>query len=83
MKVLCTCRHNFLHKIIYFLLFLGAIAHVTNYYRTSLSFHIIDLNCNGSEETVLDCSYNNIEQHSCQLYEIASVQCQGIKLLIH
>uniref|UniRef100_A0A1X7U110 Deleted in malignant brain tumors 1 protein n=1 Tax=Amphimedon queenslandica TaxID=400682 RepID=A0A1X7U110_AMPQE len=54
----------------------GAIARVTNYYGTSLSFHIIDLNCNGSEETVLDCSYNNVEQHSCQRYEDASVQCQ-------
>uniref|UniRef100_A0A1X7U210 SRCR domain-containing protein n=1 Tax=Amphimedon queenslandica TaxID=400682 RepID=A0A1X7U210_AMPQE len=54
----------------------GAIARVINYYGTSPSFHIIDLNCNGTEATVLNCSYNNIEQHSCQWYEDAYVQCQ-------
>ena len=62
-----------------FAVFLGAVARVINYFGTSFSFHIIDLNCNGSEETVLNCSYNNIKQHSCQWYEDAYVQCQGIE----
>ena len=56
---------------------LGAVAHSLNYYGTSPSFHIIDLNCNGSEDTILNCSHNNITQHSCRWYEDAYVQCQS------
>ena len=58
--------------------FLGAIARDINYYGSSaLSFHIIDLNCNGTEANVLNCSHNNIKQHSCQWYEDAYVICPG------
>ena len=58
--------------------FVGATARDINYYGSSaLSFHIIDLNCNGTEANVLNCSHNNIKQHSCQWYEDAYVICPG------
>ena len=60
---------------------LGAIAVNANYYYyqySTFSFHIIDLHCNGNEETVLNCSHNNIKRHSCRWYEHAYVICQGI-----
>ena len=48
-----------------------------NKYSAKL-FHIIDLNCNGTEDNIFNCSYNNIQQHSCYYYEDAYVQCSGI-----
>ncbi|XP_019860164.1 PREDICTED: deleted in malignant brain tumors 1 protein-like [Amphimedon queenslandica] len=38
-------------------------------------FHIIDLNCNGTENSVFNCSHNTIEEYSCLDYEDTYVQC--------
>lgn len=57
---------------------IGAIAQTRYYYYLSnFPVHITDLNCNGTEESVLDCSHNTITQHSCQRYSTAYVQCPG------
>ena len=52
--------------------FLGAIAYEGGFEN---SFHIIDLNCNGNELTVWNCSYNT-KSHRC--YIRAGVRCPGI-----
>ncbi|XP_019853225.1 PREDICTED: deleted in malignant brain tumors 1 protein [Amphimedon queenslandica] len=53
----------------------GAKARYSSYTERLKSFHIIDLNCNGSEENVFNCSHNLVQQHTCTDYEDASVQC--------
>jgi deleted-in-malignant-brain-tumors protein 1 len=54
----------------------GAYAGTGLYTEYGRHFHIIDLNCNGTENNILNCSYNNITQHSCYHYEDAYVRCQ-------
>ena len=41
--------------------------------------HIIDVNCTGSELTLLDCPYNSLTSVSgiCGQYKDASIICQG------
>ena len=36
-----------------------------------------DLECDGSELSVFDCSHNDEWQHNCDATDIAGVQCQG------
>ena len=48
-----------------------------SYYENYKKFHIIDLNCNGSEDSVFNCSHNLIEEHNCQYYDDAAIQCNG------
>lgn len=67
-----TCMSNIVFYI-------GAIARTGSYYEYDKAFHIIDLNCNGNENSVFNCSYNNIQYHNCYWYEDAYVQCPGIK----
>ena len=52
---------------------LGATA-FTRYYSGDST--VIDLNCDGTEEKIFDCSYNSIER-SCN-YVAAHVRCQGM-----
>ena len=41
--------------------------------------HMVDLNCTGEEQTVLDCPHNNlVKDYVCKSYEDASVRCQGL-----
>ena len=41
--------------------------------------HIIDINCTGTENRILDCSYNNlVGMHTCDHWQDASVRCQGM-----
>ena len=54
--------------------FIGATAYGNYWYN--IPFHIFDLNCNGSEESIWNCSYNT-ELSFCWHYEGAGVQCQG------
>jgi hypothetical protein len=40
--------------------------------------HIIDINCTGSELSVLDCPHNGLSDvHICDHQQDASVRCQG------
>lgn len=60
------------------IIFVGATALTLFYYTESIKFfHIIDLNCIGTEQNVFNCSYNDIVQYSCTDYEDASVRCPG------
>ena len=59
-------------------MFTGAKAIGEYHYETLKAFHIIDLNCSGFEESVLNCSYNQVKEHSCNTnYDDAIVQCSG------
>ena len=61
------------------LIFLGAIGTTGSYTEGSLPMHIIDLNCTGSELSVLDCPHNGLTGiHTCDHRQDASVRCQGI-----
>ena len=57
------------------ILYLGAIAHEHEYQETRKFFHIFDLNCNGIEDSVFNCSYNTVQLHNCGDKEDASVRC--------
>ena len=57
---------------------IGANARTSSYYGDRKPFHFIDLNCNGTEDNIFECSYNTITKHSCAYYEDAVVECQGI-----
>ena len=58
-------------------IYLGAYA-VAMSYRRNLPIHIVDLNCTGSEETVLECAHNNlIGVHVCDNMQDAAIRCQG------
>ena len=63
----------------YCILYTGALARTGSYREYDKAFHIIDLNCNGNESSVFNCSYNNIQFHNCYDYEDAYVQCPGIQ----
>ena len=54
----------------------GAIA-VSGYYNDYISsFHIIDVNCTGEEDSIWNCSYNVLMNYTCPSDD-ASLQCQG------
>ena len=56
----------------------GAIAGEGAYTESSLPMHIIDINCTGSEQRLLDCPHNDlIGSHTCGSREDASLRCQG------
>ena len=59
-------------------MFVGASALSGSYYEYVKEFHIIDLNCDGTEENIFNCSYNSIVQHTCSDYEDAYVRCPGM-----
>ena len=51
----------------------GALAGAGVYQEYYKSFHVFDLNCNGTEDQIFNCSHNSI-QH-CQYNKDANVQC--------
>ena len=60
------------------MIFVGASALSGSYTEGVKAFHIIDLNCDGTEENIFNCSYNSIVQHTCSDYEDAYVRCPGM-----
>ena len=50
--------------IIMLMLLIGASAGTGSYTESRKSFHIIDLNCDGTENSIFNCPYNTIQQHS-------------------
>ena len=57
----------------------AAIASPTVYSLSGLSsHHNINFNCAGSEENLLNCSFNRLINYSCPLNRDANVFCQGI-----
>ena len=58
----------------------GAIPVEGVYTENSLPMHIIDLNCTGSEQRLVDCPHNSlIDVHVCDITEDAALRCQGQK----
>ena len=56
----------------------GAIPVEGVYTESSLPMHIIDLNCTGTEQRLIDCPHNSlIGVHVCGVREDASLRCQG------
>ena len=41
-----------------------------------------NVNCSGTEGSLLNCTYSTIGVHDCSHREDASVRCQGIKIII-
>ena len=82
-----ACRQlGYLHQGFIYLIsigfiytFIGAVAITSSRYSSDMKpFHIIDLNCNGTEENVFNCSHNQVTQHSCsQSYDDARIRCLG------
>ena len=64
--------------VINYMHYTGAIA-LSGYYTTSVwPHHIIDLNCTGAENGILNCSYNGlIDSYTCPTNHDASVICQS------
>ena len=58
-------------------MYVGAIGSPVVYYHSSLSHNIIDLNCTGNEDIVLDCPYNNLTEYSCSSSNDANIFCEG------
>ena len=46
-------------------------------YDSSIPLNIINLNCSGDEETVLECSFNTKGQEQCSTSSAVSVYCHG------
>ena len=54
----------------------------SRYSEGEKSFHIIDLSCKGTEDSVFDCSYSNVRSFYCHSYDDAYVTCAGIILYV-
>ena len=62
----------YIHKLI-----LGAIGSSVVYYSSSATKHnILDLNCTGNENTILDCPYNGLSDYYCSLSNDANIFCE-------
>lgn len=64
---------------------IGSISLRYNYYSAGLPVSIIDLNCTGSEDTILNCPKNALlGQHTCSSnYYAAGVACQSKTVIIN
>ena len=61
----------------------GAIGATGRFTESTLPLHIIDLNCTGTEQRVIDCPQNSLlGQHACDHRQDASVRCQGTILML-
>ena len=70
-------KHDFYNNRIFIT---GAIAKTSFYVEQVLPHIIFNMNCNGDEDSIYNCTYSN-ELHSgsrCYSGEDASVICQGI-----
>ena len=56
---------------------LGALTAPSCYPDEKLLVGLTRLDCLGSEESLLDCPQEDVEQDECGLYEDAAVVCQG------
>ena len=59
----------------------GAIAETDETFSEgSLPLALKQVNCTGSEHSLLNCVNSNPEDHYCGIYEDAGVVCQGITM---
>ena len=71
-KKFLPLNHNY-HNVY---VIIGAVALTGHYTDWSLPHHIIDINCNGTETYLLNCSHNT-RTDSCSRRDEAAVICQG------
>ncbi len=50
--------------------------------ETTWPIHIVDLNCSGHEDSIWDCSYNELLNDMCNEDDDAAVICQCNKIII-
>lgn len=75
LSLLSLCPYNSLSLT-------GALASPVSNYLSQLSHNIIDLNCTGSEDSILNCSFNAlINSTSCPFDKDANVFCQGMQMV--
>ena len=56
---------------------LGAVGSSTVYdYLYTTQHNILDLNCTGNEDTILDCPYNSLSNYCCSLSKYANIFCE-------
>ena len=60
----------------------GATSLSRFYVEYNLPILITDINCNGSEESFLNCSYSTLSNHNCRSYHDASVVCKRKQYLL-
>jgi deleted-in-malignant-brain-tumors protein 1 len=60
----------------------GAIGPSSVYFTSSTPAHsIVDLNCTGTEATILDCPHNGLIDYNCPLNKDANVFCESLTLV--
>ena len=67
---------NTLKTIFLMIIIIGASARTMVFTETTWPIHIVDLNCNGHEDSILDCSYNELLNDMCNEDDDAAVICQ-------
>lgn len=43
--------------------------------------YLDDVQCDGTEESLLDCNANSVGEHNCGQFDGAGVRCEGIILI--
>ena len=67
------CQFSLIYIFIYFS---GAIAPSATHYSSSTSSHkMIDVNCTGTETSIINCPYNGYTSYSCSIGRDANVFC--------
>ena len=75
---LYTGCHNKIVNEIIFLYSTDAIAYSYAYFGEGAgTIELDDVNCYGTESTLLDCTHSTIGNSDCGHYEDASVECQS------
>lgn len=59
---------------------IGATTAWSSYTEHLKTFHITDLHCSGTENNILNCSHNTIQQYRCYSAYDAYVQCPGVPI---
>ena len=55
---------------------IGAVGSSIVYYSSATKHNILDLNCTGNENTILDCPYNGLSNYYCSLSKDANIFCE-------
>ena len=71
--------HVYINKLIQ-----GAVGSSIVYYSSATKHNILDLNCTGNENTILDCPYNGLSNYYCSLSKDANIfcECESYKIII-
>ena len=72
-----TCKPHVTQKLLHMLYILsGAVAVPLAQFGPGIGIiHLDDVQCNGSESTLANCSHRGVGDHNCHLLEDAGVIC--------